>query len=67
MARMLIRVDADLNEDLLTAFPQLVARHHPASTTLSGDVADQQELQGILNLLTSLGVDVVEVVTIPEA
>jgi len=66
MAKMLIRVDAELSDELLGAFPHLTPRLHRASTTLTGDVADQQELQGVLNLLTSLGVDVVEVVTIPE-
>ena len=30
------------------------------------DLVDQQELQGVLNLLSSLGVDVIEVVTIPD-
>jgi len=66
MARVMIRVDAELSDELSTAFPHLVPRHHRASTTLTGDVADQQELQGVLNLLSSLGIDVVEVVTIPD-
>ena len=66
MARMLIRVDAELTDELSHAFPHLTARSHPASTTLTGDVVDQQELQGVLNLLSSLGIDVVEVLTIPE-
>jgi hypothetical protein len=65
MARMLIRVDAELTDELSHAFPHLTARSHPASTTLTGDVVDQQELQGVLNLLSSLGIDVVEVLTIP--
>jgi len=66
MARMLIRVDAELTDELSHAFPHLTAHSHPASTTLTGDVVDQQELQGVLNLLSSLGIDVVEVLTIPE-
>lgn len=66
MAKMLIRVDAELSEELLEAFPRLTSRRHPASTTLTGSIADQQELQGVLNLLGSLGFDVVEVLTIPE-
>ena len=65
MAKMLIRVDAELTDELLSAFPHLTPRHHRASTTLTGDLTDQQELQGVLNHLTSLGIDVVEVVTIP--
>ena len=63
---MLIRVDAELSDELSGAFPHLTARSQPASTTITGDVADQQELQGVLNLLSSLGIDVIEVLTIPE-
>jgi hypothetical protein len=66
MTRMLIRVDAELTDELSHAFPHLTARSHRASTTLTGDIIDQQELQGVLNLLSSLGIDVVEVLTIPE-
>jgi hypothetical protein len=66
MVRMLIRVDTELSDDLTGAFPQLIARHHPASTTLVGELADQEELQGVLQLLDSLGVEVIEVVTIPD-
>jgi hypothetical protein len=66
MARMLIRVQAELSDELSGAFPHLTARSQPASTTITGDVVDQQELQGVLNLLSSLGIDVIEVLTIPE-
>jgi len=66
MARILIRVEAELSDELAGAFPHLTARSLPASTTITGDVADQQELQGVLNLLSSLGIDVIEVLTIPE-
>jgi hypothetical protein len=66
MAKMLIRVDAEMSDELAGAFPQLTTRRHRASTTLTGRITDQQELQGVLNLLSSLGFDVVEVVTIPE-
>ena len=47
MTRMLIRVDAELSDELSGAFPHLVARTQPA-TTLTGEMADQQELQGVL-------------------
>ena len=66
MAKMLIRVDAEVSDELSSAFPHLTTRRHKASTTLTGQIADQQELQGVLNLLNSLGIDVVEVLTIPE-
>lgn len=66
MTRMLIRVDAELSDELSGAFPHLIARTQPASTTLTGELTDQEELQGVLNLLNSLGIGVVEVVTIPD-
>lgn len=66
MTRMLIRVDAELSDELSGAFPHLTARTQPATTMLTGEVADQQELQGVLSLLDSFGISVVEVVTIPD-
>lgn len=66
MSRMMIRVDAEISDELSGAFPHLVARTQPATTTLTGEMTDQQELQGVLNLLSSLGIEVVEVVTIPD-
>lgn len=66
MTRALIRVDGEIPPDVTSAFPRLVARQQRTSTTLVGGVVDQQELQGVLNLLSSLGIDVLEVVTIPD-
>jgi hypothetical protein len=66
VAKMLIRLDAEVSDELVAAFPHLTAHHHRASTTLTGQVTDQEELQGVLNLLNSLGIEVVEVLTIPE-
>jgi hypothetical protein len=66
MTRMMIRVDAELSDELSGAFPHLTARTQRATTTLTGDLTDQQELQGVLDLLSSLGIAVVEVVTIPD-
>ncbi|WP_243058355.1 hypothetical protein [Nocardioides sp. SR21] len=62
---MLIRVDAELTDELSGAFPHLVARTQRA-TTLTGEMADQEELQGVLSLLSSLGISVVEVVAFPD-
>jgi hypothetical protein len=66
MTKMLIRVDAELTDELMTAFPHLRAQPQRAQTMLTGDVEDQEELQGVLNFLSGLGIHVVEVVTIPE-
>ena len=67
MTRVLIRVDADISDELAGAL-RAVQQSQRTTTTLTGDLVDQQELQGVLNLLrqSSLGVDVIEVVTIPD-
>ena len=66
MTKLLIRVDAELSEEMTGKFPHLQPRTHRAQTTLTGELRDQEELQGVLNFLSSMGVTVVEVVTIPE-
>ena len=66
MTKMLIRVDTELSEDFSSKFPHLRVKSHPAQTTLVGDVEDQEELQGVLNFLSSMGVTVVDVVTIAD-
>jgi hypothetical protein len=66
MTRMLIRVDGELSDELVSAFPHLTTRLHRAQTTLVGEMTDQEELQGVLSLLHALGIAVVEIVTIPE-
>jgi hypothetical protein len=67
MTTVFIRVDADISEDLVGAFPQLTVRHQPASTTLSGTILDQQQLQGVLGLLDLLRVPITEVIAVPDA
>jgi hypothetical protein len=66
MVRVLIRVDGALSTELTSAFPHLTTRQQRTQTTLVGNILDQQELQGVLNLLSSLGITVVEVLTIPD-
>ena len=66
MSRLLIRVNAEVSEEMLGPFPGLTPTLRPAQTTLTGMVRDQAELQGVLNYLTQLGVAIVGVVTIPE-
>jgi hypothetical protein len=66
MVRMMIRVDGALSSDLTNAFPHLTSRHHRPSTTLVGELSDQEELQGVLNMLRLMGVDLLEVLTIPD-
>jgi len=66
MASLLIQVDADLSEELTGAFPHMVARRHSASTTLIGKVADQQEMLGVMNLLISMGIEILVMLSIPD-
>jgi hypothetical protein len=66
MANLLIQVDADLSDEFAGAFPHMVARHHSASTTLIGKVADQQEMLGVMNMLVSMGIDVLVMLSIPD-
>jgi hypothetical protein len=66
VTRILIRLDDEVTDELLTAFPQLTASVRRAQTTLTGDVVDQAELQGVLNFLNSMGITIVDVVTIPD-
>ncbi len=47
--------------------PTPPARTQRATTTLTGDMTDQEELQGVISLLVSLGVEVVDVLTVPES
>jgi hypothetical protein len=66
MTSLLIQVDAEISDELTGAFPHMVARHHSASTTLLGKVADQQEMLGVMNLLVSMGIDVLVMLSIPD-
>ncbi|MDF8262703.1 hypothetical protein [Luteipulveratus flavus] len=64
--RVMIRLDDEVSEELLSAFPRLEAKVQRAHTTLTGDFTDQSELQGVLNYLSAMGITIVDVVTIPE-
>ena len=66
MTRVLIRLDDELTDEMMSAFPQLTPAVQRTQTTLRGDVTDQEELQGVLNFLSSMGVTILEVVTIPD-
>jgi hypothetical protein len=64
--RYLIRVDQRLSEDLASAFPNLSSRVQPVQTVLTGSFDDAEELSGVLNYLRAMGVDIVELVRIPD-
>lgn len=66
MTRVLIRVNGELSKELQKAFPQLAAQAHREQSTLTGEVPDQEALQGVLHALRALDINVIEVVTIPD-
>lgn len=66
MTRVMIRVAEEVSDELLSAFPQLVPTVTRTQTTLTGQVVDQEELQGVINHLASMGITIVDVLTIPE-
>jgi hypothetical protein len=66
MTRVRISLDAELTDEMLSAFPQLTTASKRTQTTLTGDVADQQELQGVLNHLSTMGITIIDVITIPD-
>lgn len=66
MTKTMIRVDGEMSPEIVDKFPFLQMRTHQPQATLSGDIQDQEELQGVLNYLSLMGFTVIEVVTIPE-
>ncbi|HET6653323.1 MAG TPA: hypothetical protein VFH10_11825 [Nocardioides sp.] len=66
MTKTMIRVDGVMSSEVVEKFPFLQLRTHQPQATLSGDIEDQEALQGVLNYLSLMGFTVVEVVTIPE-
>lgn len=66
MSHYLIRVDGELSSELTSAFPQFRGRVELVQTVLCGDVADAAELVGIINHLNAIGVEIVDVVRVPD-
>jgi hypothetical protein len=56
-----IRVRGIVGDSLLTAFPALVAVTDGGETVLVGRLADQSALHGVLRLIESLGLELLEV------
>ncbi len=61
-----IHVRGSLTPEALEEFEDLRATVVPAETVLTGVVADQAALYGVLNRLQALGLDLVEVRRIRE-
>jgi hypothetical protein len=66
LAHYVIRVVGHLSDDLLTAFPLLLAENRRPETVLHGQLPDQSALTGVLAHLDELGVEIVDVSLVPE-
>lgn len=66
MAHYVIRVAGVLSDDLLIAFPRLAASTEPVTTVLQGHLPDQSALTAVLDRLDELGIDIIELTTLPE-
>ena len=53
-------VEGELGDDLALAFPGMALARTAGSTTLTGNVRDQAELQGLLQRTTDLGLTLLE-------
>jgi hypothetical protein len=65
MTQYVIRVNGQLSDDLLTAFPTLMATVQPVTTVLYGPLPDQAALAGVLDRLDELGVQIIEMMQVP--
>jgi hypothetical protein len=61
-----IRVTGALSDELMTAFPDLLVNREPVQTVLHGELPDQAALTGVLDHLDELGVQILEVVQVPQ-
>ena len=65
MDEYIIRVSGRLSDALLSAFPSLRGQPLPVQTVMRGELPDQAALQGVLNRLDELGVEIVSVDKLP--
>lgn len=65
-SRYEFRVRGRLAERLLSSFEGFDAEIQPVETILSGEVADQSALHGVLEQIESLGLELVEVRQVDE-
>jgi hypothetical protein len=66
MSEYAIRVTGRLSDALVSAFPTLRQQPLPVQTLLWGPLPDQAALQGVLDHLDELGVEILEVTQLPE-
>jgi hypothetical protein len=66
MTHYVIRVAGRLSDELLTAFPHLAATTEPVTTVLQGRLPDQSALTAVLDRLDELGIDILDMTSLPE-
>jgi hypothetical protein len=66
MGEYAIRVTGRLSDALVNSFPTLRQQPLPVQTLLWGPLPDQAALQGVLDHLDELGVEILEVTQLPE-
>jgi hypothetical protein len=62
-----IRIKGKVSEATLSAFEGLHHSVQPIETVLTGPVADQAALHGVLDRIQSLGLELIEVRRLPES
>ncbi len=55
-----LTVEGELGDHMATAFPGMTLTHGRGTTTITGDVRDQAELQGMLRRVSDLGMTLLE-------
>jgi hypothetical protein len=58
-----IVVSGELSERFAGMFADLLLEHESGTTRLSGDLIDQAELNGVLNQIMDLGLDIISMAT----
>ena len=55
-----LTVDGELGDNLASAFPGMTLSHEEGTTTLTGEMRDQAELQGVFQRISDLGLTLIE-------
>jgi hypothetical protein len=55
-----LTVDGELGDHMVSAFPGMTLTHRDGMTTLSGEMRDQAELQGVFQRVSDLGLTLLE-------
>lgn len=61
-----IRIKGRLSDSLTGAFEDFTTAVRPAETVMRGELRDQSELQGVLERIQSLGLELIELRRLPD-